>query len=67
MNIRFHDLMRGMNMGMDHDCGFILVPEAMFIKYIPASFICMPVWPLAREGSGRWAHGTSCDIGIGIC
>jgi hypothetical protein len=29
-------------MGMGQDCGFKLVPEAMFIKNIPAAFICIP-------------------------
>jgi len=42
MSIKFHEPTRGMNMGMGQDCGFKLVPEAMFIKNIPAAFICIP-------------------------
>ncbi len=42
INIRFQDPAFGASIGICQDCGFILVPDAVFIRYIPASFICMP-------------------------
>ena len=30
-----------MSIGMDHEIGFRLVPEAMFMRTIPAGFICI--------------------------
>jgi hypothetical protein len=30
---------------MAHDSGFALVPDDMFIKYIPLSFICAGICP----------------------
>src|ERR1022692_1000463 len=39
MNIRFHAPPPRISMGIGHESGFMLVPDAMFMRYIPASFM----------------------------
>src|SRR6516164_9346883 len=61
MSIRFHDPRRGMSIGIGHDGGFKLVPDAMFMRNMPAAFICIP-WliPGISMGSCPWlSWGTS--------
>jgi hypothetical protein len=42
MIIKFQDFSRGISIGMGQLCGFILVPEARLMRYIPALFISVP-------------------------
>ena len=66
MNMKFQLCRCSIAMGIGHESGFWLVPEARFIVYMPAGFMsAMPLPLLARKGSLVRPAGTDrAEVGM---
>jgi hypothetical protein len=58
MNIAFQAPMRVMNIGMGHDWGFMLVPDAWFISNVSAAFM---VGMFSMPGICEWSMPGICE------
>src|SRR5271166_448389 len=63
MNIRSHEPARVISMGMAQDAGFRLVPDAVSMRYMPASFICADAQAANKSSVGISLIRSPCKKG----